>query len=57
MTHKLTIAFEADDNYKNDDAAVLVVFDDDQLTMLSGFTGKTAVELYEKLIAGSNAVE
>lgn len=57
MTHKLTIAFEADDNYKNDDAAVLVVFDDDQLTMLSGFTGKTAVELYEKLIAGNNVVE
>lgn len=57
MTRKLTIAFEADDNYKNDDAAVLVVFDDDQLTMLSGFTGETAVELYEKLIAGSNAVE
>lgn len=57
MTHKLTVVFEADDDYKNDEAAVLAVFDDDQLRMLSGFTGETAVELYEKLIAGSNAVE
>lgn len=57
MTHKFTVVFEADDDYKNDEAAVLAVFDDDQLRMLSGFTGEAAVELYEKLIAGSNAVE
>lgn len=49
MTRRFTVIFEADDNYKEDPAAALVVFDDDHMCMLHGFSGEQAVELYEKL--------
>ena len=48
MTKMLSVCYETDD--KEDESAVLMVFDGKSPTIIKAFTGEEAVELYKKLV-------